>query len=121
MTQSVIRLLQGNDFLKGMKPTNFIANEHFTTSDQKEIGHTFYEAPNQSVVVGVWEGAPCREEVDAWPDNELMIILLGSVSITDQDGHAQTFTKGDTCFVAKGTRCVWENTETLRKFYILAD
>ena len=45
----------------------------------------------------------------------------GSVTLTStDDGNSETFTAGDTFFVAKGTRCIWEITETLRKYYLIA-
>jgi uncharacterized cupin superfamily protein len=51
----------------------------------------------------------------------MMTILSGSVTLTStDDGNSETFTAGDTFFVAKGTRCTWEITETLRKYYFIA-
>ena len=40
--------------------------------------------------------------------------------MTDEEGRTETYTAGDTFFIAKGTKCVWEITETLRKFYMSA-
>ncbi len=50
----------------------------------------------------------------------MMTVVSGSVTITHADGRAETFGPGDTLFIAKGTTCVWEITETLRKFYMVA-
>ena len=71
--------------------------------------------------MGVWECAPCREVIDAYPVHEMMTVLSGSVTLTNpEEGTSDTFTAGDTFFVPKGTACVWEITETLRKFYMIA-
>jgi uncharacterized cupin superfamily protein len=48
-----------------------------------------------------------------------MTVISGSVTLS-RDGRSETFTAGDTFFVAKGTPCIWEITETLRKFYMIA-
>jgi uncharacterized cupin superfamily protein len=51
----------------------------------------------------------------------MMTVLAGSVTLTSlDDGSSETFTAGDSFFVAKGTRCIWEITETLHKFYLIA-
>ena len=46
-----------------------------------------------------------------------LTILAGSVTLTNVDGSSESFTAGDTFFIAKGTQCIWEITETLRKYY----
>ena len=51
----------------------------------------------------------------------MMAVISGSVTMTNADGSSDTFTAGDTFFIAKGTQCVWEVTETLRKFYMIAE
>ena len=51
----------------------------------------------------------------------MMTVLSGSVTLTDPDsGNSETFTAGDTFFIPKGTPCIWEITETLRKHYMIA-
>ncbi len=72
------------------------------------------------VTVGVWECAPCREEYESYPVHEMMTVKSGSVTLTDPGGRAETYTAGDTFFVVKGAKCTWENTETLKKFYMIA-
>lgn len=49
----------------------------------------------------------------------MMTVKSGSVTLTDPGGRSETYTAGDTFFVAKGTKCTWENTETLKKFYMI--
>lgn len=58
--------------------------------------------------------------IASYPVNELMTILSGSVTVTTKDSKPEVFTAGDTFFIEKGTQCVWEITETLRKFYMIA-
>jgi len=105
---------------EGMQPSTFTPVDAFTTGDKTEVNHSYYAAKDDSVLAGVWECAPCREEFDAYPVHEMMTILAGSVSVTMAGKEAQTFTKGDTFFIEKGTPCVWEITETLRKYYMIA-
>ena len=105
----------------GMLPSSFTATDAFTTEDKSETNHFYHAADDESILTGVWKSAPCKEVHDPYSVNELMTILSGSVTLTDlDDGRSETFTAGDTFFVAKGTRCTWEITETLHKFYLIA-
>ena len=103
----------------GMSTSDMIDASAFTTDDQTELNHTFYATGDESILSGVWECAPCREEFDAYPVHEMMTVISGSVTLS-RDGRSETFSAGDTFFIARGTTCVWEITETLRKFYMIA-
>ena len=50
----------------------------------------------------------------------MMTVISGSLTVTNVDGQAETFTSGDSLFIPKGTKCTWHITETLRKFYMIA-
>ncbi len=101
----------------GMLPSNFTSSDAFTTNDKSETNHFYFTADDESILTGVWECAPCKEIFKSYPVHEMMTILSGSVTLTDlDDGSSETFAADDTFFVAKGTRCSWEITETLRKY-----
>jgi len=113
------RLLKEGHPETGMSPSDMIAKEHFTSDDHTELNHTFFQTADESILSGVWECAPCLEKFDSYPVHEMMTVISGSVTIS-RDGRSETFTPGDTFFIAKGTLCTWENTETMRKFYMIA-
>ncbi len=105
----------------GMLPSNFTAADAFTTDDKSETNHYYFATEDENILSGVWECAPCKEVIDPYPVHEMMTILAGSVTLTRiDDGSSETFTTGDTFFIAKGTRCTWEITETLRKYYFIS-
>jgi len=116
----VFRLLPNGDPKTGMAPSDILEAESFTTDDHTETNHTFFQTADESVLSGVWECAPCRDEIASYPVHEMMTVISGSVTMHNADGSSDTFTAGDTFFIAKGTPCVWEVTETLRKFYMIA-
>ena len=121
MTINVFRLLPNGDPVTGMQPSDLVDQSVFTTADKREVNHTFFQTEDGSTLSGVWECAPCREEFDAYPVHEMMTVLAGSVTLTNADGSFDTFTTGDTFFIAKGTQCIWEITETLRKYYMISE
>ncbi len=107
---------------EGLKPSEFTPIEAFTTVDKTEVNHFFFASDDESTLAGVWECAPCKEVFDAYPVNEMMTILSGAVTLTNTtDNTHDTFVAGDTFFIAKGTPCIWEITETLRKYYFIAE
>ena len=56
-----------------------------------------------------------------YPVNEMMTVLEGSVTVTPEGEESMIFVPGDTFFIPKGTPCVWEITETLKKYYMIAE
>ena len=120
MANKVHRLLTDGHPDTGMQPSDFTPPETFTSDDHGEVNHTFFATTDESILSGVWESAPSREEIEAYPVHEMMTIISGSVTLTNADGTSETFTSGDTFFISKGTKCTWHITETLRKFYMIA-
>ncbi|MGH6931681.1 MAG: cupin domain-containing protein [Dongiaceae bacterium] len=69
--------------------------------------------------VGVWETSAYRRKTITFPRHELMHILEGCVTITEEGGPSQTFTAGDTFFVPMGTGCDWRCDGQVRKIYCI--
>ena len=120
MENRVYKLLPDGHPETGMQPSEFAPEASFTSDDHREVNHTFFATPDESILSGVWECAPNREEFEAYPVHEMMTVLSGSVTMTDADGTKQTLKAGDTFFIPKGTKCTWEITETLKKYYMIA-
>ena len=93
MTTKVFRLLPDGEPITGMQPSNFTDQDAFTTADKREVNHTFFQTEDGSTLSGVWECAPCREEIDSYPAHEMMTVLSGSVTLTNADGSSDTFTE----------------------------
>lgn len=104
-----------------MVPSDLVSAEQFTTDDRTELIAEAFATKDNAVQVGIWECAPCREDIDAYPTHEMMTVISGSLTLTHPDGRAETFTAGDTFFIPKGSPCIWEITETLRKFYMIVE
>ena len=106
---------------EGMTPSDFTDPDAFTTGDRSELNKVEFKTDDESVLCGVWACAPCREEIASYPVHEMMTVISGSVTLTHPDGRAETFAAGDTFFVAKGSKVIWEITEKLRKFYMIVE
>ncbi len=121
MSNNVYRLLPDGDPVSGMVPSDLTEPEAFTTEDHTELNHTLFETEDGKILSGVWECAPCVEDIEAYPVHEMMTVISGSLTVTNADGTAETFTSGDSFYIAKGTKLRWEITDRLRKFYMIAE
>ena len=102
-----------------MDPSDLTDPGAFTTADRTERNFTAFATEGEAVLSGVWECAPCREEIAAWPVHEMMTVISGALTLTHPDGRVETFGAGDSLFIPKGVPVIWEITETLRKFYMI--
>jgi uncharacterized cupin superfamily protein len=100
------------------KPSKLIPKSCFTTDETDETIMRFHGTEDGAVAAGVWECPPCKLEIPAYPVNEMMTIISGSLTITNADGLAETFGPGEVVFAAKGSKMTWHITERLRKYYM---
>jgi len=100
------------------QPSKLIPKACFTTDATDETTTRFYTAEDGSVAAGVWECPPCKLEIDAYPVNEMMTIISGSLTITNAEGAEETFGPGEVVFASKGSKMTWHITERLTKYYM---
>jgi uncharacterized cupin superfamily protein len=70
---------------------------------------------------GIWDSTPYRRILRPQPVNELMHILVGSVTLTGEDGRPVRIGAGETVFVASGTLCAWDGDEHVAKVYVVQE
>lgn len=71
--------------------------------------------------VGLWDTTAMTTEPCPFPCHELAQVREGSVTITAEDGTAETFGPGDVFFIPKGTITRWHVPSYLRKYYAAVD
>jgi uncharacterized cupin superfamily protein len=120
MTDTFMRILPGKGSSVGVEPSGLVQADAFTSDDHTELDQLYFATDDKNVVAGVWECAPCKEEIDSYPVHEMMTIISGSVTLTNKKGKTEVFTAGDVFYIPKGTQCTWQITERLRKMYMIA-
>jgi uncharacterized cupin superfamily protein len=116
---SPIRLQQEDADGVTLKPCNLVPAEAVIDGDPKERGAELFTANDGRFVVGMWECTPYAEAFDAYPANEFCQVLKGRVTLTDEQGHSETFVTGDSYLVPEGFRGTFRVEETLLKYYVL--
>lgn len=89
------------------------------SGEPETSGITFFSG--HGVDVGVWECTPGGWAIVNRPNTETMMLLEGTVTITPADGEPVELTEGDVFVLPKGWSGRWDITETVRKFYIVAE
>ena len=118
---SVIRLNRDGPQGTGLTFWGHLENENVIDGDPTEIGHNYFTDGTGQLTAGVWECTPCTTRIDGYPVDEFCFILSGTVVVTDDSGHAETFKSGDSFVIPKGLKCTWHMPETTRKYYVIFD
>ena len=121
MSGKSFRMSLDDDPRIDMQPSSFTPPSAFTSNDTREVNHYFHKEADDSILCGIWESAPCKEEIESYAAHEMMTVISGSLTVTNDQGQAETFTAGDSLFIPKGSKITWHITETLKKFYLIAD
>ena len=79
------------------------------------LRHAFSNSTGQ-FHVGHWSSAPCEISVN-YTEDELCVIVEGSVTLTGADGTQTTHMKGDAFVIPSGFSGVWKSNENVTKIY----
>lgn len=78
---------------------------------------TLFEGEN---VMVVWDAGPAKLRLDEpLGYDEFVVVLKGSLTLTDREGNAQTYTKGDMFMLQKEFQGTWDMTEEYRELIIV--
>ena len=83
------------------------------------LGETFtfeeMHSGEVTVKVGVWEAGMGELILNNFPFTEYVLMISGSVIVTEKDGPAKTFGAGDTFVIPKGWTGTWDVQERMKK------
>ncbi len=67
------------------------------------------------VQIGVWEAGAGKSILKNFPFTEYVLMISGSVIVTEEDGTSRSFVAGDTFVIPKGWSGVWDVQERMKK------
>jgi uncharacterized cupin superfamily protein len=122
MTEDVItRLLPDGSPDGGMKPMGYISADLVADGIAEERGHIFFTNSTGNVNVGVWQCTPCTEETRDYPYDQCCFVLEGTMTITDQSGHTETFKPGDAFVIPRGFNGFFRMTGDFKNYFITVE
>ncbi|MBP7340115.1 cupin domain-containing protein [Niveispirillum sp.] len=78
-----------------------------------------FRSASGEFLCGTWDSTPYQRVPIFFRHSELMHLLEGEVSFTDEAGRTGTFRKGDTLIIEQGARCSWASFVPVAKIYAL--
>ncbi|MFG1955168.1 cupin domain-containing protein [Micromonospora sp. NPDC048830] len=110
----VVRLSEGSGV-----PTVPPLEEYELLSQQwEEVEYRAYGGPAKEYFGGYWTGEPGSVRFDAWPYDEICVILTGHVALVDADGARADFHAGEAFFVPRGFAGDWVTVKHTSKVFV---
>ena len=78
------------------------------------------QSSNGQFVAGIYESAATHAFYDAYPGDEFMFFITGTVTLTSADGQSLKIGPQEGVFVPRGWRGTWDST-AYRKYYVYHD
>jgi uncharacterized cupin superfamily protein len=87
--------------------------------DQVEAVRSFFQSPDGTVDIGIWECTPGRFTADRTGSSEICHIISGRVEVSRADGETRELGPGDLLVLPQGWKGEWRIRETTRKLYMI--
>jgi uncharacterized cupin superfamily protein len=70
---------------------------------------------------GTWLAGPRRESFDAYPFDEVIVMLDGVITIRLEDGTETSYGPGESFCIAKGTPLTWIQDVQVHKIWVIRE
>ena len=102
-------------------PTHLVDPELLLAGSPNDRGVTLFESDDRRVRCGVWACDTYSERLPSYPEDELYVVIEGSVVVTVDGLEPQAFGPGDALVVRQGTACTLEFHGPFRKVFMTHD
>ena len=102
-------------------PTNLVDPALLLAGSPNDRGTTLFESADGAVKCGLWACDTYTERLPSYPEDELYVVLEGSVVVTVDGEDPETFAAGDALVIRRGTACTLEFRGSFRKVFLTYD
>lgn len=102
-------------------PTHLVDPGLLLAGSPNDRGTTLFESDDGTVKCGVWACDTYSERLPCYPEDELYVVIEGSVVVTVDGEHPETFAAGDALVIRQGTACTLEFRGPFRKVFLTHD
>jgi uncharacterized protein len=99
-------------------PANLVPPDLLLAGSPDDCGVTLFTSDNAAVECGLWACDSYTERLPSYPEDELYVVLEGSVVVTVDGEAPETFGVGDALVIRKGTACTTEFRGPFRKIWL---
>lgn len=82
-------------------------------------GRVEFANDDRTIISGIWESDPGVSRWEFLTRGEIVHILAGKMTVTQDDGEPLELVAGSVAFFPLGWTGVWEVLEPVRKFYVV--
>ncbi|WIW90387.1 cupin domain-containing protein (plasmid) [Sphingobium sp. V4] len=100
-----------------LSPSNSPALDVLTSPVPSCRSNSMFRSTGDEFLCGIWDSTPYQRRAIYFQHCELMHLLEGEVTFTDESDRTATFSKGDTFIIEQGARCTWESYAHVKKIY----
>ena len=111
--------VQRLDPAAAMPPLGDLDESRYTGGVPTQHLQTVFTDVTGQMTAGIWDSTAMHVKPYPFPRSELMHLLEGSVTITNGDGVARTFSAGDTFLVPKGMTYQWDSEGYVKKIFCI--
>lgn len=85
----------------------------------QQRGRYYFNAPEIGLSAGVWDCNAFEMKVGPYPFDEFMILLEGSVTVTEANGQVTRIVAGERFIIPRGLECAWKQDGYVRKIFVI--
>lgn len=101
-----------------LAPSNPPPPENLLSAIPTCRGYSDYVSANKEFACGTWDSTPYRRRQIPYRQVELMLLMDGKVTFSDNKGSV-TFRKGDVFMFVRGEGCEWLSEEYVKKIFAI--
>ncbi len=81
-------------------------------------GRYYFNAPKLGLTMGMWSSTAFERKPKVYAVDEFGLVLDGTASITEADGHVTQLSAGDAFVIPRGLECAWKQPGHVRKVFV---
>ncbi|MGH6892145.1 MAG: cupin domain-containing protein [Dongiaceae bacterium] len=85
----------------------------------KQRGRYCFNAPHVGLSAGVWDCTAFEGKMAPYSVDEFMMLLEGSVTVTEANGKSTRVTAGESFVIPRGLDCAWKQEGYVRKIFVI--
>jgi uncharacterized cupin superfamily protein len=102
-------------------PTDYIDPDFLLAGSPNERGVSLFASDDATVHCGVWACDTYSEHLPSYPEDELYVLIEGSLVVTVDGEAPERFAVGDAFVIRQGTACTLEFSGPFRKLWMTHD
>ena len=85
----------------------------------QQRGRLYFNAPDIGLSAGVWDCTAFEGTMAPYSVDEFMILLEGSVTVTEANGRVTRVEAGEAFVIPRGLDCAWQQDGYVRKIFVI--